>query len=97
MSTYISSREGVKARKQYRCCLCGEGIAVGELHDTRTGIQAGDGFWTMRMHPECHAYEQTPEMREALVDWYEDISEAAFERKDAVAFARYEAAREGVL
>lgn len=84
MSTYLSSREGVKARKRYRCDLCGEDIAVGELHDTRTGVETGTGFWTMRMHPECHAYEQTPAMRNALVDWYEEISDPAFDRADAL-------------
>ncbi len=81
MSTLLSSKEGVKARKLHRCCLCGQRIAVGESHDTRTGV--GDGMWTMRMHPECHRYEQTPEMRRALADWYEDVSDPAFERSEA--------------
>lgn len=87
MSTLLSRREGVKARKQYRCSFCGERIAIGELHDTRTGVVQGDGFWTMRMHPECHRYEQTPKIRRILHDWdwYEDVSEPAFPRADAVA------------
>ena len=89
MSTCISWKDGVKARKSYLCCLCAEGIAVGGLHDTRTGVATGDGFWTMRMHPECHAYEQSPKIRAHLHDWdwYEDISEAAFDRSKAIAHA----------
>ena len=85
MSTCLSSKEGVKAAKQHRCCLCGERIVVGQLHDTRTGVAEGDGFWTMRMHPECHRYEQSPEMHRKLSDWdwYEDVSEPAFERAEA--------------
>jgi hypothetical protein len=85
VSTCTSSKEGVTARKTYRCTLCGQRIHVGERHDTRTGVADGDGFWTMRMHPECHRYEQTPEMRRSLQDWYEDVSFPAFERDEAVA------------
>lgn len=89
MSTMLSFKDGVKARKKHRCCLCGESIAVGEIHDTRTGVDGGDGFWTMRMHPECQAYEQSPKMRDLLYDsdWYEDVSEPAFARAAAKAYA----------
>jgi hypothetical protein len=80
MSLCLSSKDGVTARKPYRCTLCGERIAIGERHDTRTGV--GDSFWTMRMHPECQRYEQTPQMRRDLADWYEDTSEPAFERSE---------------
>ncbi len=92
---YLSSRDGVKARKPYRCALCGEKIAVSELHDTRKGVEPGDGFWTMRMHPECHNYEANGKRynkysgrHEPVVDrdWYEDACDPAFERADAVAF-----------
>lgn len=86
MSTCISSRDGVKGRKVHRCCLCGELIPVGETHDTRTGVVPGDGFWTMRMHPECHRYEQMPGIVDP--DWYEDVSEPAFERAEAVKHAQ---------
>ena len=80
MSWYVSSKEGVKARKPHRCDLCGERIAVGELYATRSGVSEGDGFSTTHMHPECHAYES----RETVdSDWYEDISEPAFERPTA--------------
>jgi len=82
MSTCLSSKDGVKARKPHRCCLCGQRIDAGELYDARTGV--GDGcMWTMKMHPECHAYEQ----KDGVVDpdWYEDVSDPAFERADAIA------------
>lgn len=82
MSTYLSSKDGVKARKPHRCCLCGERINVGDTQDTRTGV--GDGvMWTMHMHPECHAYEK--ETGTVDPDWYEDVSEPAFERAEALA------------
>jgi hypothetical protein len=81
VSYSLSSKDGVKARKRYRCCLCGEGIEAGELHDTRSGIQAGDGWWTMRMHPGCHAYESR---KTVDPEWYEDISDPAFRRADAI-------------
>lgn len=82
MSTCLSSRDGIKARKPHRCCLCGERIAAGDTQDVRTGASS-DGMWTMHMHPECHAYERRP----GIVDpeWYEDISEPAFARADAQA------------
>ncbi len=58
-------------------------IEVGQLKDVRSGVDCGD-FWTMHMHPECHAYERKP----GVVDfeWYEGGWEAAFDRKDAIAF-----------
>lgn len=81
MSTCTSSTNGVKSRQPRHCCLCGGRIAVGESHDTRTGVVPGDGFWTMRMHPECHRYEQVPGIVD--LDWYQDVSDPAFERADA--------------
>lgn len=82
MNICLSSKNGVKSRKKKRCDLCGEIINVGDLKDTRTGVDGGD-MWTMHMHPECHAYEQIP----GIVDeyWYDDIYDKAFERKDAIA------------
>jgi hypothetical protein len=82
MSLLVSFKDGVRARKQYRCCLCGECINAGDIHDTRAGVADGT-MWTMRMHPECQRYEQSPQMRESLCDWYEDTSEPAFERAEA--------------
>ncbi len=82
MSTFLSSKEGVRAKKAKRCCLCGERINVGDMKDVRIG--AGDGrIWTMHMHPECHAYELIPGTVD--LDWYEDIIDPAFDRKDAIA------------
>jgi hypothetical protein len=86
MSMMLSERKAVKGRRDYHCDLCGEMIPKGEPHDTRTGVQQGDGFWTMRMHPECQQYEQSPAIRAHLMDWYEDISEPAFPRADAIAY-----------
>lgn len=84
MSLCLSSKDGVKARKPHHCCLCGERINVGDLYDKRAGV--GDGaVWTMHMHPECHAYENSPGAVDP--DWYEDVSEPAFERKEAISFA----------
>jgi len=86
MSTILSTRDGVKSRKPRRCTLCGERIEIGEAHNTRTGVDCGD-IWTMRMHPVCEAYEQSPEMRANLDEWYEDVSDAAFTRAEALAHA----------
>lgn len=90
----LSTRNAVTARKPHRCDLCGERIHSGTLHDTRTGVVEGDGFWTMRMHPECHRYEQhgrRKDWRGDLVrvvdpDWYEDIHDPAFERSEVHAY-----------
>lgn len=81
MSTVLSTRDGTKARKPHRCCLCGDRINVGDIQDTRTGVDCGD-IWTMHMHPECHAYESNDTVDP---DWYEDVSEPAFERSYAIA------------
>jgi len=82
----VSSKEGVKARKRKHCTLCGEWIQVGDLKDTRTGVDSPEGFWTMHMHPECQAYEQSPQ-RPVDSDWYEDSYDPAFEREEAIAYA----------
>lgn len=82
MSTFLNARNGTKARKPHRCCLCGERINVGDTQDRRTGISDGS-VWTMHMHPECHAYEQKPSVVDP--DWYEDTSDSAFSRAEAIA------------
>ncbi len=84
MSTLLSSKNGIKARKPHDCCLCGERINAGDTQDTRTGVNE-DGPWTMHMHPECQAYEQHPGTVDE--DWYRDISEPAFTRADALTFS----------
>jgi predicted nucleic acid-binding Zn-ribbon protein len=87
MSNCLSQKDGVIAAKPHRCDLCGEVIQQFAAHDVRSGIS--DGWYKMRMHPECHRYEQSPEMHRKLTDWdwYEDVSEPAFERADAVKFS----------
>lgn len=82
MSTCLSSKNGIKAKKAKRCCLCGERIEVGQMKDIRTGVNS-EGFWTMHMHPECHIYEMMPNTVDP--DWYEDSMEPAFTRKTAFA------------
>ena len=88
MSTFISSKNGVKARKPRHCCLCGERIEVGDTQDRRTGVSDGS-VWTMHMHPECHAYEHCP----GVVDpeWYEDVNDSAFSRAEAIAAMKEDA------
>jgi len=83
MSTFFPDRNGVRARKQKRCCLCGERIDIGELKDVRKGIYDGS-VWTMEMHPECHVFEKNGGVKDQ--DWYEDIADPAFDRSDALAF-----------
>ncbi len=80
MSSFLSSKNGTKARKPHRCALCGERIEKGDTQDTRTGVGDGD-VWTMHMHPECHSYEQKPGTVDP--DWYENVSEPAFNRVQA--------------
>ena len=83
MSLCLSSKDGVKAKKRHRCEFCFEPIMPGDLYDKRTGVEPGDGHWTMHMLPECHAYEST-----ALWPYdYEDMSDPVFTRTEAIAFA----------
>ncbi len=86
MSTVLSYKNGVIASKQYRCDLCGERIEAGEKYDRRSGVDGHD-MWTTRMHPECHAFEESGVVDE---EWYEDISDPAFERKSALEYAARE-------
>jgi len=81
MSSVLSEKHGVKSRKKKECCLCGESIQVGQMKDVRSGVDT-EGFSTMQMHPECHAYERVP----GTVDreWYLDISGPAFDRSKAI-------------
>jgi hypothetical protein len=85
VSTTLSCKDSVKARKNHCCVLCGERINAGEIHATRTGVNP-DGLWTMHMHPECVAYEAMPGNVDP--DWYEDVSDPAFYRADAIAATR---------
>jgi hypothetical protein len=85
MSDVLSERNGVRARKKHRCVFCGSPIAVGSLYDVRTGVDSGT-MWTMKMHPECHAYEQAPGVVDP--DWYEDVSEPVFSFTEACLYAK---------
>jgi hypothetical protein len=82
MSTILRETNGVRSRKPRRCCLCGDRIDLRAPHDVRVGVDGGD-MWTIRMHPECHQHETR-----GAVDhdwWYEDVSDPAFDHKDAIA------------
>lgn len=83
--SFVRSANGVKSKKAKRCCLCGEMIKAGEIKDTRSGLWDGS-VTTMDMHPECHAYERVDGVVDP--DWYEDITEPAFDRSDAIAHAQ---------
>lgn len=80
--SFVSSKNNVRAKVRKWCCLCGEAINIGDMKDVRSGTSGGD-FFTMHMHPECHAYESRAGVMDQ--DWYEDISEPAFDRADAIA------------
>ena len=66
MSTVLSEKDGIKARKTHQCVFCQELINAGELYDKRNGVDGGD-MWTMKMHPECHDYERKVGVDS---DWY---------------------------
>jgi hypothetical protein len=82
MSVCLSFKDGVVARKSHRCAFCFEPINPGDIYDKRAGVSEGNGHWTMHMHPECHAYENT-----ALgPDDYEGMSDPSFTREEARQF-----------
>jgi len=55
MSFYHIRDDHPKARKTYRCDLCGLKIEKGERHTKRTGNSDGDIF-SFRMHTVCDDY-----------------------------------------
>lgn len=82
--TYLGSKI-VKARKASWCWWCLEKIDVGEACDVRSGVEDGQGFSTMRMHPECSRYENSIPWKDRE-DWYDDApSEPMFTRAHAIA------------
>ena len=76
-ATCFPERLGLVSRNPRQCALCFEPIVIGEKYDRRSGVSDGD-FWTMPMHPECRAHEQTPGAVDR--DWYEYPDEPAFKR-----------------
>ncbi len=70
-----------RARKTYRCFLCGEAIEIGEVHVRRSGVMDNDLIST-RMHTECEA---------ATTDWdetdWECTSEGDMDRPKKVEVA----------
>lgn len=45
-----------RARKAHRCSVCDARIEPGEEQVTRAGVQPGEGYVRMHMHPECERY-----------------------------------------
>ncbi len=82
--SFISDDTEHTARKAYRCAMCESRINIGQRYFRRVGAEDGD-FWTMRMHPECLSYSESPEMKQDMEDWYDNgVCSAAFDRADAV-------------
>jgi hypothetical protein len=52
MSTCLSHRPGIVARKLHQCAFCCTRIEVGSKYDRTCGVSEGD-FWTTHAHPEC--------------------------------------------
>lgn len=75
MWTYLNDTEP-RARRPYRCCLCGLRIRQGARHIARRGFWEGDEPTTYRYHASCQA---------ATVDW----DEADFETHDEAEFRCY--------
>lgn len=46
----------VRARKPHRCYLCGEPIEKGEKYLRRSGVEEGEGFASVKMHPACEEH-----------------------------------------
>ena len=43
------------AAKAHRCTYCGEVINQGDQYASWKSIERGDGWYTSKMHPECHS------------------------------------------
>ncbi len=72
----------VRARKQHRCGLCGDPIAVGETHRHWTGKDGGE-FVSSRQHLECLAV--TVHDKWDAIDWESGWDEADFRaRRDEI-------------
>ena len=51
--TCLSSKHGVRARKEHQCFMCAEPIPAGTKYDRRSGVRDGQ-FVTMTLHPGCN-------------------------------------------
>ncbi len=49
----LSGNKDVRARKPHICFCCAEIISEGAIYTRRSGCEPGEGFTTMKMHPEC--------------------------------------------
>lgn len=73
--TCLSNTE-VKARKEYKCCLCGLRIRKGAKYIRRTGVD--EGVVTMRMHAVC----EDASKKWDVMDWETGTDEIDFRRLD---------------
>ncbi len=78
LPAFFSEQIGVRARKEHKCCECGEPITPGQLYDKFTGMWDGR-IDTYRQHQKCHAACRfiRDELRDgecipfgALFDWF---------------------------
>lgn len=46
-------------RKPHQCDVCRGTIPVGVRHWQRTGVQQGEGFYTMHMHDPCYEEQKS--------------------------------------
>lgn len=56
--TCLEGNATSKARKKHRCDVCGQRINPGDQQVTRSGVESGEGFYRMHMHPECEEYSR---------------------------------------
>ena len=50
-----------KARKAHACTWCSELIEPGQHYETWSGVEPGQGFWRVMVHPECHNQSEDDE------------------------------------
>lgn len=53
MSWTFLGQKRTKARKRHRCFSCKEAINPGDEYIKRSGVERGEGYANMHMHPEC--------------------------------------------
>lgn len=61
--TAVGPDISVKGRKVHQCDVCRGRIAHGEVHMQRTGVEDGEGFYTVHMHntdvDDCYKLQQS--------------------------------------
>lgn len=54
--TVLSSNKRIKVRKPHRCDICNTVIPKGGEAITRSGVEHGEGYHRMYLHPECEEH-----------------------------------------